>query len=118
MVLVTVVMACWEKAKSASLRLFLAMRIFLRFANVPKPFRSCCETETTNAEETSGLKKLADGALEARELFQATVAVVPVENPCTTLLLYVAAWENRDAAVALTPVPEMNGLLMGVLRSS
>src|SRR5256885_9904538 len=118
MVLVTVVMACWAKAKSASLRLFLAMRMFRRFAKVPKPFRSCCDKPTTSAEETSGLKKLNAEPEDERRLFHAIVRFVPVVNPCETLLLNCEVWVTSDAAVAEVPTPEMNGLLMGDLLSS
>jgi len=58
------------------------------------------------------LKKLNADPEDDRVLFHATVAVVPVENPSVTLLLY------GDAAVAVVPVPEMKGLLIGVVRSS
>src|SRR6202030_1005002 len=107
---------------SASFRLFLAIKMFRRFANRPKPFSSCCCTPTTSDDDTSGLKKLAVGELDARVLFHATVAVVPVENPSVRLLVYVPAWEDRVPAIGVAavpvPVPEMNGLLIGVLRSS
>src|ERR1700730_15668467 len=92
--------------------------MFRRLMNRPKPFSNCCCRVTTSAEETSGLKKLNADPEDDRMLFHANVAVVPVENPLVTLLLYVAVCEASDAARAATPVPAMNGLLIGWLRSS
>ena len=64
--------------------------MFRRLTYRPKPFNNCCCTVTTSADDTSGLKKLNVEPDEERVLFQASVPVVPVENPSVTLLLYVA----------------------------
>src|SRR6266849_3609698 len=52
--------------------------MFRRFAKVPKPFSNCCCRVTTSADDTSGLKKLNVDDEDARVLFHASVAVVPV----------------------------------------
>src|SRR5580704_11691201 len=119
MVLVTVVMACCAKAQSAILRLFFAMRILRVFTAIPKPFNSACVKPIVKVDCTAGLKRLAVEVELVRVLFQLTNKLVPVSKPRDTWLLNCVVWVWRVVRVATpVPVPEMNGLLTGVERSS
>src|ERR1700674_5908476 len=78
MVFVTVVMACWVKAQSAILRLFLAMRMFRVLTERPKPFSNCCWNPTNIEDCTEGLNRLAAEVEEERVLAQKEKKGVPV----------------------------------------
>src|SRR5664279_970836 len=74
------------------------------------------------ADCTYGLKKFA-AVEEARVLSQLADTEVPVSKFFWNEVLYCAVCESSPAAVrtpvsAPEPVPEMNGLLMGVVRES
>src|SRR5215469_12252426 len=105
MVLVTVVMACWAKAQSAILRLFLAIMMFRRLTVRPKPLSSCWEKLTVSADCTAGLKRFAEALELLRVLFQLAVKLVPVSKPRVNELLNCKLWLTRR--VRLVPVPEM-----------
>src|SRR5260370_4810662 len=118
MVFVTVVMACWVKAQSAILRLFLAMRMF-RVLTRPNPFNNCCWKPTKSEDCTDGLNKLALEVDELRVLSKAVKNVVPVWKPWEYCVLKVevciVSLASEESPV---PVPEVKGLLTGTLRSS
>ena len=119
MVFVTVVMACWVKAQSAILRLFLAMRMFRVFTERPNPFSNCCWKPTKIVDVTEGLNKFAAEVEEERVLSQAVKKVVPVWKPWAYWVLKVEVCNVSLASEeSPVPVPEVNGLLTGMLRSS
>src|SRR5216684_4766630 len=119
MVFVTVVIACWLKAQSAILRLFLAMRIFRVFTERPKPFSNCCWNPTKIEDCTEGLNKLAADVEEVRVLSNVVKKVVPVWKPWEYCVLKVEVCNTSLAsAESPVPVPEVRGLLTGMLRSS
>src|SRR5437867_7349684 len=119
MVLVTVVMACWVKAQSAILRLLLAMRIFRVLTERPKPFSNCCWKPAKIEVCTEGLNKFAAELEELRVLSQAANSVVPVWNPWEYCVLNVdVCIVSGTRAETPVPVPEISGLLTGMLRSS
>src|SRR5207244_10508069 len=119
MVFVTVVMACWVKAQSAILRLFLAMRMLRVLTERPNPFSNCCWNPTKIEDCTEGLNKLAAEVEEERVLSQAVKKVVPVWKPWATWVLKVAVCRVSLASdESPVPVPEVRGLLTGTLRSS
>src|SRR5215475_15392606 len=103
-----VVMACWEKAQSAILRLFFAMRM-LRVFTLPKPFNSCCWKPKKMEDCTDGLNKFAAEDEELRVLSHDANTVVPVWNPSLTCVLKVEVCSvsavNADWPV---PVPEVS----------
>src|SRR6266446_4016274 len=118
MVLVTVVMACWVKAQSAILRL-LAMRIFRVLTERPKPFSNCCWKPAKIVVVTEGLNKFAVEVERLRVLSQAANSVVPVWNPWEYCVLNVdVCIVSGTSADTPVPVPEVSGLLTGMLRSS
>src|SRR4029077_5642889 len=83
----------------------------------PKPLSKDCENPTVSVDWTAGLKKLAVEVELLRVLFQLTLKSVPVPKYCENWLVNWLEWDFRAAGVVL-PVPEMNGLLTGVERSS
>src|SRR5712664_1331010 len=119
MVFVTVVIACWVKAQSAILRLFLAMRMFRVLTARPNPFSNCCWNPAKIVDDTEGLNRLAAEVDELRVLSQALKKVVPVANPWEYWKLYTELCKTRAVSErSPVPVPEVNGLLTGTLRSS
>src|SRR5882724_9714302 len=119
MVFVTVVMACWVKAQSAILRLFLAIRIFRVLTPKPKPFSNCCWNPTNSDDCTDGLNKLACELEDERVLFHAVKKVVPVAKPWLYCMLYWAVCVTKLESVETpVPVPEVSGLLIGMVRLS
>src|SRR5258708_7482396 len=119
MVLVTVVMACCVKAQSAILRLFLAMRMLRVLTERPKPFNNCCENPAKIVEDTEGLNKFAAEVEEFRVLSHAVKKVVPVWKPWANVVLKVEVCTVSLASPeSPVPVPEVRGLLTGMLRSS
>src|SRR6267143_4950687 len=112
-------MACWVKAQSAILRLFLAMRIFLVLTALPKPFSNCCWKPAKIDVCTDGLNKFAAELEDVRVLSQKAKNVVPVWKPCAYCVLKVEVCNvNLASAESPVPVPEVRGLLTGMLRSS
>src|SRR6267143_5738899 len=112
-------MACWVKAQSAILRLFLAIRIFRVLTASPKPFSNCCWKPAKSVVVTEGLNKFAAELEELRVLSQAAKSVVPVWNPCEYCVLKVDVCNvSLASAESPVPVPEVRGLLTGMLRSS
>src|ERR1700730_1842420 len=105
MVLVTVVMACCAKARSAILRLFSAIRMFRRVMSRPTPCRSCWEKLMPMVDCTEGSKRLNGEVEDERVLSQKTLSVVPVEKPCENAVLKLLWW-TPSAAIPLVPVPE------------
>src|SRR5258708_36671339 len=89
MVFVTVVMACWVKAQSAILRLFLAMRMFRVLTERPNPVSNCCWNPTKIEDCTEGLNKFAAEVEELRVLSNVVKKVVPVWNPWAYCVLKV-----------------------------
>src|SRR5260370_42606431 len=119
MVFVTVVIACWLKAQSAILRLLLAMRIFRVFTERPKPFSNCCWNPTTIEDCTKGLNRLAAEVEEERVLAQKEKKVVPGWKPSEYCVLKCEVCNaSLLSATSPVPVPEVRGLLTGMLRSS
>src|SRR5207253_9476687 len=119
MVFVTVVMACWVKAQSAILRLFLAMRMLRVLTERPNPFSNCCWNPTKIEDCTEGLKRLAAEVEEERVLSQKEKNVVPVWKPWEYCVLNVEVCNVSLASEeSPVPVPEVKGLLTGTLRSS
>src|SRR6266403_438134 len=119
MVFVTVVMACWVKAQSAILRLLLAMRIFRVLMERPKPFSNCCWKPAKIEVVTEGLNKFAAELEELRVLFQDANKEVPVWKACEYRVLNVEVWiVSGTSPETPVPVPEVSGLLTGMLRSS
>src|SRR5450432_577397 len=119
MVLVTVVMACAMKTRSAILRLFLAIMMLRRPMKVPKPLRSCWLNPAVSEDCTLGLKKLAEEPEEERVLSQATLMVVPGLKLWLYATLKMEAWECKPVRLlAPTPVPDKKGLLTAVVRES
>src|SRR5713101_8755358 len=117
MVFVTVVMACWVKAQAAILRLFLAMRI-LRVLTRPNPLSNCCWNPTKIEDCTEGLNRLAAEVEEFLVLSHAVKKVVPVWKPWASCVLKVEVCRVSLASEeAPVPVPEVRGLLTGMLRS-
>src|SRR5882724_13602566 len=104
MVLVTVVMACCAKARSAILRLFSAIRILRRVTLRPVPCRSCWEKLMPIEDCTAGSNKLNVEVEDERVLSQKTLTVVPVEKPWEKPVLKMLWWMPRDA-IPLVPVP-------------
>src|ERR1700722_2196367 len=116
MVLVTVVMAWLTKTRSAILRLFLAIRMLRRPTKYPKPFKSCCENPAESEDCTLGLKKLAPDVEEERVLFQAIFMVVPGVKLCWYAASKIVECACKPCKVLVpTPVPERNGLFIGVV---
>ncbi len=116
---VTVVIACWLKAQSAILRLFLAMRMFRVFTERPKPLSNCCVNPAKIVDVTEGLNKFAAEVEEFRVLSNAVKNVVPVWKPWVNWVLNVEVCNVSLASPeSPVPVPEVNGLLTGMLRSS
>src|SRR5260370_28876084 len=97
MVFVTVVMACWAKAQSAILRLFLAMRMFRVFTERPKPLSNCCVNPAKIADVTEGLNKFAAEVEEFRVLSNAGKNVVSDWKPWVNWLLHVAVFNGSLA---------------------
>src|ERR1700693_748524 len=119
MVFVTVVMACWVKAQSAILRLFLAMRMFRVLTERPKPFSNCCWNPTKSEDCTEGLNRFAAEVEELRVLLKVVKNVVPVWNPWAYCVLNVEVCRvNLASDESPVPVPDVRGLLTGMLRSS
>src|SRR6266403_70474 len=111
MVFVTVVMACWVKAQSAILRLFLAMRMFRVLTERPNPLSNCCWNPTKREDCTEGLNKLAAEVEELRVLSHAVKKLVPVWKPCTYCVLNVVVCRvNLVSESRPVPVPEVSGL--------
>src|SRR5882762_349446 len=98
---------------SAILRLFLAIRMLRRLTAKPKPFSNCWLTTRYSDDCTAGLKEFTGELEELRVLSQATVTLAPEVKPCDTLKLYWAVWLCRPVS-AEVPVPEINGLLIGM----
>src|SRR5713101_2211107 len=119
MVFVTVVIACWVKAQSAILRLFLAMRMLRVLTLRPKPFSNCCWNPAKIEDCTEGLNKFAAEVEELRVLSHAVKNVVPVWKPWAYWVLKVEVCNVSLASEeSPVPVPEVKGLLTGMLRSS
>src|ERR1700674_817721 len=119
MVFVTVVMACWVKAQSAILRLFLAIRMFRVLTERPNPLSNCCWNPTKIEDCTEGLNKFAAEVEEFRVLSKVVKKVVPVWNPWAYWVLKVEVCKVSLASEeSPVPVPEVRGLLTGTLRSS
>src|SRR5260370_7344406 len=119
MVFVTVVMACCVKVQSAVLRLFLAMRMFRVLIERQKPFSSCCWNPAKIEDCTEGLNRLAADVEEVRVLSNAAKKVVPVWKPWEYWVLKVEVCTvNLVRETSPVPVPEVRGLLTGMLRSS
>src|SRR5467141_2647161 len=110
-------MACWVKAQSAILRLFLAMRIFRVLTERPKPFSNCCWNPTKIEDVTDGLNKFAAELEEVRELSQMVKNVVPVWQHWAYCVLKVG---GGGVSLAIeespVPVPDISWLVAGTLR--
>src|SRR5258708_36957582 len=98
MVFVTVVIACWVKAQSAILRLFLAMRMFRELTERPKPFSNCCWNPTKIEDCREGLKRFAADVEELRVLSHGLRNGVPVLNPWKYCGLKVEVCDGSLAA--------------------
>src|SRR5216684_9411536 len=119
MVFVTVAMACCVNAQSAILRLFLAMRMLRVLTERPNPFSNCCWNPTKIEDCTEGLNRLAAEVEEERVLSQMEKKVVPVWKPWEYCVLKVEVCNaSLLSATSPVPVPEVRGLLTGMLRSS
>src|SRR5205814_10202342 len=106
MVFVTVVMACPVKARSAILRLFLAMRMLRVLTERPNPFSNCCWNPTKIEDCTEGLNKLAPEAEEERVLSQVVKKAVPDCKPWATWEMKVVAGRGSVSCDASSvPVP-------------
>src|SRR5260370_812207 len=109
----------WLKAQSAILRLLWAMRMFRVLTERPNPFSNCCWNPTKIEDCTAGLNRLAAEVEEFRVLFQKENKVVPVWKPWEYCVLKVEVCNVSLASVeSPVPVPEVRGLLTGMLRSS
>src|SRR5882762_1277656 len=112
-------MACWVKAQSAILRLFLAMRMFRVFTERPNPLSNCCWNPTKIEDCTEGLNKFAAEVEELRVLSNVVKKVVPVWKPWAYCVLKVeVCCVSLASEESPVPVPEVRGLLTGTLRSS
>src|SRR5260370_25087523 len=119
MVFVTVVIACWLKDQSAILRLLLAIRMLRVLTERPNPFSNCCWNPTNIEDCTKGLNRLAAEVEEERVLSQKEKKVVPVWKPWEYCVLKVEVCNaSLVSAISPVPVPEVRGLLTGMLRSS
>src|SRR5690349_1323351 len=104
MVFVMVLIACWVKAQSAILRLFLAMRMLRVLTERPNPFSNCCWNPAKIVEFTEGLNKFAAELEELRVLSHAVKKVVPVWNPWEYWKLYTELCKT-SAVSERSPVP-------------
>src|SRR5712691_10762179 len=107
-------MACCANCKTVIFRLFLAIRMLRVFGRSPNPFRSCCEMHTKSVDCTDGLKILNAEVDELRVLFHDAKKPVPEWKPCEYCVLYCAVCVVR-LVKDVVPVPEMKGLLTGML---
>src|SRR3977135_3382477 len=93
--------------------------MFRVFTARPKPFSNCCWKPTKIEDCTEGLKRLAAEVDEFRGLSQRAKNVVPVWNPWVYCVLNVEVCRVSLASEeSPVPVPEVRGLLTGMLRSS
>src|SRR5260370_8336722 len=119
MVLVTVLIACWVKAQSAILRLFLAMRMFRVFTARPNPFSNCCWNPAKIVDCTEGLNRFAAEGGEDRGLFHAVKNMVPVWKPWEYWKLYAELCKTTAVSARIPrPVPQYNRMLTRTLPSS